>query len=73
MTDTDWRAWSRDAVRLMKSRNADWPGRYGIEGAPYRWDLETGTHSSGPLPKPKPGTDPIRRQVVWFFTGGRRR
>lgn len=43
MTDTDWAAWSRDAVALMKARNADWPVRYGLAGASYRWDLESGT------------------------------
>ena len=43
MTQTDWTAWSREAVTLMQSRNAEWPERYGVAGAPYRWDLSSGT------------------------------
>jgi hypothetical protein len=41
---TDWAAWSRESVQLMKERNQSWPDRLGVAvDAPYRWDLDAGT------------------------------
>ena len=40
---TDWSAWSREAVTLMQDRNRDWIARFGLEKAPYNWDLERAT------------------------------
>src|SRR5687767_7024312 len=38
---TDWAAWSREAVQLMRRRNADWEQRFTLQGCPFVWDLET--------------------------------
>ena len=38
---TDWAEWSRQAVAEMQARNREWTRRYALEGAPYRWDLNT--------------------------------
>jgi hypothetical protein len=43
VTTTDWGAWSREAVALMKARNAEWPKKYGLESAPFTWHLDTAT------------------------------
>jgi hypothetical protein len=37
----DWARWSREAVAEMQARNREWVERYALEGAPYRWDLES--------------------------------
>ena len=43
-TPTDWAAWSREAVEMMVARNAEWPRKLGLVGAPeYRWDLDAAT------------------------------
>jgi hypothetical protein len=43
-TLTDWAAWSREAVEMMVARNAEWPRKLGLVGAPeYRWDLDAAT------------------------------
>ena len=39
-TDTDWGAWSREAVQLMQRRNDAFVVRFGLEGAHYHWDLD---------------------------------
>src|SRR5262245_48402709 len=38
--ETDWSAWSREAVRLMRERNDAWVRDYGLEGCRYRWSLD---------------------------------
>jgi hypothetical protein len=38
---TDWGEWSRQAVTAMKAQNEAWVTRFGLERAPYRWDLDT--------------------------------
>ena len=39
---TDWSAWSREAVENMLARNAEWPRQFGLEGSPkYHWDLDS--------------------------------
>lgn len=38
---TDWGEWSRRAVADMQARNKAWIARFGLSGAPYRWDLAT--------------------------------
>jgi hypothetical protein len=43
---TDWAAWSRQAVATMNARNQSWIARYGLERAPYRWDLAKAELSS---------------------------
>ena len=41
---TDWNAWSREAVKAMQERNAQWQREYGLEGAPpAQWDLDSAT------------------------------
>ncbi len=43
---TDWAEWSREAVRLMQARNAEWMSRYGVTTrTSYRWDLQSATIS----------------------------
>jgi hypothetical protein len=39
----DWAEWSREAVRLMQARNAEWQKRFDLAGARYAWDLATAT------------------------------
>jgi hypothetical protein len=39
----DWGAWSRQAVRLMQERNADWQQRFGLSECPFQWDISTAT------------------------------
>jgi hypothetical protein len=40
--ETDWAAWSREAVETMMARNAEWPRQFGLQAAPrYHWNLET--------------------------------
>jgi hypothetical protein len=39
---TDWSAWSREAVALMKARNEAWIERYGLADAPYTWNIDEG-------------------------------
>lgn len=39
--ETDWSAWSRDAVAAMQARNDGWTARFGLARAPYRWDIDT--------------------------------
>lgn len=39
----DWTQWSKDAVNQMFERNETWQQRFGLQGAPYRWDLESAT------------------------------
>lgn len=41
MSITDWAEWSREAVAEMQARNQDWLARFSLQGAPYRWDLES--------------------------------
>lgn len=41
MSITDWAEWSREAVAQMQARNQDWLARFSLQGAPYRWDLES--------------------------------
>jgi hypothetical protein len=36
----DWRAWSREAVRLMIERNAAFVRDHGLQDRPYHWDLD---------------------------------
>jgi hypothetical protein len=36
---TDWADWSRQAVAAMNARNQSWVSRFGLERAPFRWDL----------------------------------
>ena len=39
--ETDWAAWSREAVETMMARNAEWPRQFGLLAAPqYHWDLQ---------------------------------
>lgn len=38
---TDWNEWSPQAVAAMNARNKVWISRFGLERAPYRWDLPT--------------------------------
>jgi hypothetical protein len=40
---TDWADWSREAVWLMQSRNAEWQARFDLGNSAYRWDLESAT------------------------------
>jgi hypothetical protein len=40
---TDWSAWSREAVALMRQRNDAWQARYGLTDQPYHWDLTSAT------------------------------
>lgn len=43
-TQPDWAAWSREAVEMMVARNAEWPRKLGLVGAPeFRWDLDSAT------------------------------
>jgi hypothetical protein len=37
----DWGEWSRQAVAEMDARNKSWISRYELQGAPYRWDLDS--------------------------------
>jgi hypothetical protein len=37
----DWAEWSREAVAAMHARNQQWVSRFGLERAPFRWDLAT--------------------------------
>ncbi|WP_312408967.1 DUF6882 domain-containing protein [Comamonas sp.] len=40
--ETDWAAWSREAVETMMARNTEWPRQFGLQNAPqYHWDLES--------------------------------
>jgi Domain of unknown function (DUF4265) len=39
--ETDWAAWSREAVRIMQQRNDRWTARYGF--ADCRYDVDVGT------------------------------
>lgn len=40
--ETDWAAWSREAVETMMARNTEWPRQFGLQSAPhYHWDLQT--------------------------------
>lgn len=42
--NTDWAAWSREAVEMMVAKNAEWPRQLGLPAnAPYRWDLDSAT------------------------------
>ena len=42
--DTDWAAWSREAVEMMVARNAQWPKQFGLQATPsFRWDLDSAT------------------------------
>ena len=41
MSISDWAEWSREAVAQMQARNQDWLARFSLQGAPYRWDLES--------------------------------
>lgn len=41
--DTDWTQWSKDTVKQMFERNEVWQQRFALQGAPYRWDLDTAT------------------------------
>jgi hypothetical protein len=43
MNDRDWRAWSAEAVAMMRKRNQAWIDRYDLSGAPYVWDLASAT------------------------------
>ena len=45
MTDEpiDWTEWSREAVAEMQARNQRWLARFSLDGAPYRWDLDSAT------------------------------
>lgn len=39
--DTDWAAWSREAVETMIERNQQWPAQFGLPASPQgSWDLE---------------------------------
>jgi hypothetical protein len=38
---TDWAEWSRQAVAEMHARNRAWVQQFSLQGAPYRWDLDT--------------------------------
>jgi hypothetical protein len=38
---TDWGEWSRQAVTAMKAQNEAWVSRFSLQGASYRWDLDT--------------------------------
>jgi hypothetical protein len=40
-SQTDWSAWSREAVRLMQERNDAWMRDYGLDpGCHYDWSLD---------------------------------
>jgi hypothetical protein len=39
----DWAEWSREALAEMQARNQRWLGRFSLDGAPYRWDLDSAT------------------------------
>ncbi len=40
--ETDWAAWSREAVETMMARNTEWPRQFGLQSAPhYHWALQT--------------------------------
>ncbi|GAB2804135.1 hypothetical protein GCM10027276_00820 [Comamonas piscis] len=40
--ETDWAAWSREAVETMMARNTEWPRQFGLQASPqYHWNLET--------------------------------
>jgi hypothetical protein len=40
--ETDWAAWSREAVETMMVRNTEWPRQFGLHSAPhYHWDLQS--------------------------------
>jgi hypothetical protein len=41
--NTDWSAWSREAVRLMEERNAAWQKRFRLGRQHYRWHLDRAT------------------------------
>lgn len=42
--DTDWAAWSREAVEMMVARNAQWAKQFGLQASPsFRWDLDSAT------------------------------
>ena len=38
---TDWAEWSRESVHMMQARNAVFVSTFGLEAAPYRWDLDS--------------------------------
>lgn len=38
-----WAEWSREAVAEMQARNQRWLARFSLDGAPYRWDLDSAT------------------------------
>jgi hypothetical protein len=47
MNDWDWRAFSAEAVAMMRARNDAWIDRYNLGGAPYFWDLASATIAFG--------------------------
>jgi hypothetical protein len=43
VTNSNWAAWSAEAVSMMEARNRRWIETYQLKGAPYVWDLHTAT------------------------------
>src|SRR5690349_7615680 len=38
--ETDWAAWSCEAVEIMQSRNRAFVEKFALAGRPFRWDLD---------------------------------